>query len=566
MRSTTAIDMNQTTSRLRRTGKALAAPVGCAMVVASCGDVLNTSPMGSLTDVTFYETHEHFVSASLAAYSTLLNYAWNQDGSGLFMGTYMPDDDIRYGGWPGGATEAEFRWTAGNNNFRQLWTESYKGIMRTNMILDNLPRASAVSEANKRRFEGEARFLRGYFYFFLARHFADPERPSIPLILSTARTLGEAYPEAVPTAAVWDQIEADLEFAASALPEKERWATLNPPDGGLGRATASAANALLGKVRIYRAQWFNNPDKYRQAIGPLRAVQGQLMENYQHNFLESTQNNAESIFEVQMSEGTDFNGWDPVDSGYGSASYSRDIVWGPNCYEGQCIPDTGRSYGALHLTLTAQAFFNAQAVTVNGESVEDPRRRHTFPKHGERFFLEDWAPLYNSGWSITGATPAKYVAPMMLNTWAIGRAQVNDYNNDRLIRYADVLLLLAEAELLGNNDVAEAARLVNEVRARAWSMAGVDIHARGLAVPSSGDRQQWHRQYLQRERRLEFMVEGHRYDDLVRWHRAGLINIAADVDFGIAQANQNWQPRHLLKPIPQQELDRNANLSQHPGY
>ena len=69
------------------------------------------------------------------------------------------------------------------------------------------------------------------------------------------------------------------------------------------------------------------------------------------------------------------------------------------------------------------------------------------------------------------------------------------------------------------------------------------------------------------ERRVELALEGHRYDDLVRWHRAGLIDIETDIDFGTyAEANANWQEKHLLKPIPQGELDLNPNLRQNEGY
>jgi hypothetical protein len=73
-------------------------------------------------------------------------------------------------------------------------------------------------------------------------------------------------------------------------------------------------------------------------------------------------------------------------------------------------------------------------------------------------------------------------------------------------------------------------------------------------------------EWLRHERRVELALEVHRYDDLVRWHRAGIINIPTDVDFGNTLANQNWNERHLLKPIPQGEIDNNPNLDQNTGY
>jgi starch-binding outer membrane protein, SusD/RagB family len=562
--------MTRTTSKLGRAARAIVVPLGFAVAVASCDSILETAPMGALNDQTFYRTHSHFSGATLGAYSTLLNYAWEQSGNGLFKGAYMPDDDAQCkpGGWPGGCDEDRFNWNSGNPHFTQFWRESYKGIMRTNMIIESLPTALDVDQAERNRFEGEARFLRAYFYFFLARHFADPNRPSIPLIVERAKMLDDIYRSPAPTAEVWDLIESDLVFAAQNLPGKQRWITENQ----VGRATKGAANALLGKVRVYRAQWLGQPGKYQEAIDALEAVvqsgEYSLVADYSHNFVEAHQNNPESIFEVQMSEGTDINGWDPVDSGYGSASYSRDIAWGPGCWEGQCEPwGGGRSYGLLQVTPSLQNFY--ERVTVGGEVHEDPRRYHTVLLHGEPLYVgAEWAPMgnnFNGAWSPTRSIPSKYLRPMLLDTYAENRYHVNDYNNDRLIRYADVLLLLAEAELLGNNNVPRATQLINMVRERARQSFDI-LHGRPTPAGLLQNKAAVSHADIRSERRAELAFEGHRYDDLVRWHRAQLINIKVDIDFSHPEANANWAEKHLLKPIPQVELDRNGNLSQNVGY
>jgi starch-binding outer membrane protein, SusD/RagB family len=567
--------MQSKLSKYRAGAWFLTAGLGLAVALAACESILDTQPMGQLNDQTFYQTQRDFEGATLGVYSTLLNYAWEQSGNGLYKATYLPSDEARCkpGGWPGGCDEDQFRWTAGNPHFAQIWRESYKGVMRANILLQNLPDATAVTEAEKTRFEGETKFLRALFYFYLVRHFAVPGAESIPLITEAARTLEGVYSHPAPTEQVWDLIESDLVAAAQYLPGKARW-----QGGQEGRATRGAANALLGMVRLYRAQWLNQPGKYQEAIQALEAVRASgeysLVPNYHHNFIESHQNNEESVFELQFSEGTDLNGWDPVDSGYGSASWSRDIAWGPGCWQGACEPwGGGRSYGLLKTTHKLQDFFAAQNVTVNGEVHEDPRRFFTFALHGEPFYSDgdDWIPPFQAAWSPTGSVPAKYIRPMVLDTYRHGRYHVNDHNNERLIRYADVLLMLAEAELLGNNDVAKAAALVNEVRARARTTYQIVNEAAPPAalladVPAAGDPIQWHRDYLQRERVLELSFEGKRYDDLVRWHRAGIINIATDIDFGYDDPNNNWNETRLIKPIPTAELDLNPNLRQNPGY
>ena len=139
------------------------------------------------------------------------------------------------------------------------------------------------------------------------------------------------------------------------------------------------------------------------------------------------------------------------------------------------------------------------------------------------------------------------------------------------MRLADVLLLLAEAKLLGNNDVAGAAALINQVRARARQtytiVNGTPPPPTVLVDVPTGVTTDSLMTHLMHERRVELALEdAYRYDDLVRWHRAGLITLPNDVAFGFPESNTNWQPRNLLKPVPQRELDVNPNLKQNTGY
>ncbi len=183
----------------------------------------------------------------------------------------------------------------------------------------------------------------------------------------------------------------------------------------------------------------------------------------------------------------------------------------------------------------------------------DPRRPETIFLEGDDF---NGAP-YQAAWSITGSTPAKYVKQENLEF----RFPLNiSTDNERVIRYSDVLLMLAEAKLLGSNDITGAATLVNLVRRRA-DPSGVILADRSGAV-SKDQLFKW----LMHERRIELAFEGHRYNDLVRWHRATLINIKTDINFGRATANTSWDPKHLIKPIPQRDRDLDANLQQNPGY
>jgi len=523
--------------------------VGCLFLFSECDDKLDLGPVGELTSQTFYQTEKDFEAASLAPYSTILNLYYDQNGRGWFQGMLYPDDDVRNP--QGNNDQEEFNWLPDNGQFSYIWNEAYKGIMRSNVVLDRLPEAeNFADEANKPRFEAEAKFIRAYFYFILARNFGTP-----PLVTNVIENIDDSRIGNSQPGEIWNLIEEDLRFAKGNLPDE--WDGAN-----VGRATSFTARALLGKALLFRAQWEGNNAKYGEAIAEFNEIVNSgkfsLVENFGNNFDEANENNAESIFEIQMTRG-DFNPWLPTDFGLaqnqnvGAAGSGRKIFTGTGCHNGECAPGANSfGYGRVHITSSLQSEFEPN----------DPRIYHTYYQAGD-----DYAGTpYDPAWSITGATPAKYIRPFV----AEGFPPNISTNNERVIRYADVLLMLAEAELLGNNNVARAAELINMVRDRARNnyeiINGTPAPDETLPPrPSTAGVEQM-MDWLMHERRVELALEAHRYDDLVRWHRAGLINIPTDIDFGNTLANQNWSEKHLLKPIPQGELDNNQNLKQNPDY
>lgn len=500
------------------------------IAVASCEDKLNLAPLGELNSETFYITLDDFEAASLAPYSTLLNFYYDQNGLGHYNGIEYPSDDVRHGG-QGNENNVDFIWLPDNGNFSWIYQESYKGIMRSNTILNRLP-FSELTDAQKARFEGEAKFIRAYLYFNLAIHWGTP--PLVPEIITSldGSRIGNSAP-----GEVLDFVIQDLISAKANLPES--WNANN-----VGRATRGAATSLLGKVYLYRQNYADASREFNEVVN---SGTYSLVPNYGHNFSEDHQNNSESIFEIQFSRG-DFNPWLPVDFGLnenqnvGHAGTGRTINFRASCFLGACAPGAnGNGYGRIHITIPLQNEFEPN----------DPRIFDTFFVEGEDYFGRP----YNPAWSITGATPSKYIRNF------ISYPQPNaGSNNERVIRLADVYLMLAEAELLGGNNVTRAAELINLVRRRADSTGNI------LLERSSGASQQQMLSWLLHERRVELALEGHRYNDLVRWHNAGIINIADDIDFGSSLANQNWNTTHLLKPFPQREIDLVAELRQNPGY
>lgn len=513
-----------------------------------CENRLNLAPLGVLDETTFYQTEDDFKGAVLLAYSALLNYTFEQfDAGGWYQGVLMPDDDVTS---PNNSpnNRDEFNWTVTDGQWRALWQTTYKGVQRSNTILEKLPAATRLSENKKKEFDGEARFLRAYYNFFLAIHFGTP-----PLVTQTATTLEATRSANSKPGELWDLVVSDLKTARDGLPEK--WDAAN-----VGRATRGAAAALLGKVLLYRAQWENKPALYTEAAAEFQSLVGKysLMKNYQDNFLPTTENNAESIFEIQMGIGG-FNPWLPADFNFRfggadvSAGTARLIYFraacGPN---GICAPGfNAQGYGQIEMTTSIQREFEAG----------DPRRPATLFLEGDAYDTGDNADgskgyLYKTAYAATGSSPAKYVR----KDNNIDFRSPLSVNNERVIRYADVLLMLAECKILGpTKDLAGAAALLNQVRRRADPTATIlpDVPVGTETALFTA---------LRHERRVELALESHRYNDLVRWHRAGKIDVKKDIDFGRTAANTNWSVKNLLKPIPQSERDLNPALVQNPGY
>jgi hypothetical protein len=256
------------------------------------------------------------------------------------------------------------------------------------------------------------------------------------------------------------------------------------------------------------------------------------MPDFGDNFALDKENNAESLFEVQFAFGRN-NNWyenDTQDGTGGASGNGRYIMWRVAGESGSNAPGANSvGYGFVHIVQPLQNAFEPG----------DPRRAQTIFRQGDPFKdNSNAAPVpYQASWSITGSTPAKYIIRDKTGSEVTGWQPNMGTNNERVLRYADILLMLAECKILGPTmDLPGAAALINMVRRRA-DPGGTILADR----PASATKAQMF-QFLMRERRVELALESHRYNDLVRWHRAALINIKTDIDFGRAAANANWSP------------------------
>lgn len=512
-----------------------------AVLFTKCNQQLDLKPLGELTEQTFYQKESDFEAASLSPYATLLTYYFNQDGSGWYKSMLFPDDDVTVRS-NGGDNIEDFNWLPTDGDFASIWETSYKGIQRANLILEQLPKATKFADPSKKvRFEAEAKFMRAYFNFILAVNWGTP-----PLAKNVVRTLEDARMPSSKAGEIWDFIAADFAFAKQNLPAK--WNGANA-----GRATSGAASGLLGKMLLYRAQWENKPALYAAADAEFTSIiaspEYSLRTRFSDNFALDAENNSESLFEIQFAFGRD-NNWFPNDQGGGSGT-GRYIMWRAACEQGICADGHDAvGYGLVHVVTPLQNEFEAN----------DPRRLQTIFKEGDPF-PEIGTPKFKAAWSVTGSTPSKYILRDKTGVEVTGWQPNMGTNNERILRLADVYLMSAECKLLGTSaDIAGAAALINKVRERA------DPTKLILLPRSDASTKDQMVKFLMHERRVELALEGNRYNDLVRWHRAGLINIKTDINFGRTPANNNWNIKNLLKPVPQRELDLNSNLVQNPLY
>jgi hypothetical protein len=390
-----------------------------------------------------------------------------------------------------------------NNELRNVLRWNYTGITRANYILENKDNIDFVG---KDHIIAEAKFLRAYYYFELVKYFGD-----VPLIIDKRIGIEEALqiPRS-PKAEVYAQIEKDFSEAAQVL---------NPMASQKGRATKGAALAFLGKVYLYQNKFSEASSTFDEVIN---SGIYSLIPNYNDLFSVANENNSETIFDVQYT-GLEGGSYGCLICLEGNAAVG---FQGIRQYNGPVYGD-GNSYN-----LPTQALYDAF-------SSIDPRRGATI------LDIEAFIAAQPDASSITYAQGAGGHTGFYNNKYIKRQGEIGLPDNDltspvnyRVMRYADVLLMAAEAHYQTGN-TSKAQQLVNQVRVR----AGVP----GLAVNSIN--------VIYKERRFELSGEGLRFFDLVRTGQA-------------ADFIQGFIPgKHEVFPIPQVEIDlAGGSWPQNSGY
>ncbi|MBK8700057.1 MAG: RagB/SusD family nutrient uptake outer membrane protein [Saprospiraceae bacterium] len=459
-------------------------------------DFLDRKPKGQLTYDTFFENEDHAVQSVNAIYNIFRS--WDFTGLPYLGATDIISDDADKGSTPNDAQYLadvdDFQSDATNSMYSSMWKGHYQAIFRANLAIENVPGID-MDEGLKTRLIGEAKFLRGFCYFRLAQWFGE-----IPLISTILEENAYFTQERKPLSEVYAFIEKDLMDAIAALPEKSKYRGED-----LGRVTKGAARGILAKVYMARHEYAKAVLECENII---QSNEYGLIPSYADIFTGKGEQNVESIFEI-------------------SAVALQGAVAGPgaspyNMVQGvRGIPNLGWGFNRPSDNLVASY------------EPGDPRRQATVIYVGEVLpdgstKVEDNPDILNERYNQKAWVP-KHAG-----------LQDNGPGNLRLLRYADILLLAAEAHNETGNASA-AVSLVNIVRKRARGTNNFILP--DIAVAD----QNTLRDKIRKERRVELAMEQHRWFDLLRWGMAGEVMRTHGKNF--------IDGKHELFPLPQTEID-----------
>ena len=475
-----------------------------ALLASSCKkSFLDVDPQGQQPSAEFWKSADDATKAVNAVYANLRK--WENVAFPALVIESVGSDEADKGSTPNDATfwnlYDTYTVTSTEGSLQSFWTGQYQNINLANQVLTNIP-AIEMDENLKARYLAEAKFVRALSYFRLVRAYGD-----VPLRLTIPKDASEYNLPRTPKDQVYAQIEKDLTEAATVLPQ-------NYPATDLGRATKGAAMGLHAKVAMYQKKWADVLSLTNQVMG----LGYSLFPNFEKTFRTENENNSESLFEIQAE-------LLPGNQDASNSQFSQ--------VQGVAgVPGGGWGFNVPSAALAASFEPN------------DPRRDATIIFKGETTPQGDVIPtttpnpMYNQ----------KSYVPFSLRVSGFNEGA---QQNIRILRYADVLLMNAEAaNELG--DAGRASTSLNLVRARARGNNPVTV-----LPPVTTTDQTALRNAIYKERQSELAMENDRYFDVIRQGRG--LEVFGPKGWK-ANKNEVW-------PVPQPEIDLSGGLlTQNPGY
>ena len=535
------------------------------LVITGCKKSLDLAPKDQVSDASFWKKPSDFVLAANDFYYSLQgahNYTDN-------------NSDIAFGQGPNAVSNGSYLASANST----VWDNAYKYIRSTNYLLQKAEESELGVEID--RWVGEALFFRAYQYWNLVKNFGGVTK--IDKVLDV--TSPELYNPRSSQAEIIDFILTDLENAASKLPKQSG---LAPAE--IGRVTQGTALALKARAALYQGTWakYHNqgdPGKYFTAAidaadkvvssGEYALFTEKGADSYKYLFILEGDDSKEVILARRYWENRATHNW------------TREL-WFNYMYPTKNLADLYLATDGL--PITQSPLFQGYNTLTSEFQNRDPRMSMTFIVPGSSIFFEGgiMQPTF-PGFTGSNATQTGYMIRKFLDE-TLDAAQFRGQYDFKEIRYAEVLLILAEALFEKNGSISDADlnRTINVIRSRVNMppLTNAFVTASGLNMLNE----------IRRERTIELAFEGFRRDDLNRWKQSEAVLprdlkgvkfvgteyqtrypdlvIGSDIivdnnGFIIAEpaSGRQFLPKHYLNPIPLQQIQlSNGTLAQNPGW
>ncbi len=527
-------------------------------VFSSCDDFLTEDVRGQQNIDNYFSTEDEAEAFITGCYNAITYHGWWQVEN-FWLLTDMCTDDL----WMGNTTQdpsdyyslAHYQGIGQSNGvISNFWQYRYKGILRCNIAIENIPEASFQNTTIQQRYVAEAKFLRGYFYFELVKNFGGV--PIIDGFLMPNEVSGITRSS---VEEVYALVEQDLKEAAEILPQKSEYASSD-----MGRATRGAALGLLAKAYMYQ-------DKFSEAKSIIKTIidEGEyaLMDEFGKVWNLNYENNDESLFEVQnmYDETYDLGGSLSIVSGNRSGGDQDGWAWGlPSAYLENAFIEAGDTE-RLRWTIIKNG-----ATEIAGEDNFAELVEKQGDQNGDGTYCVD--PSKHKSARIN----RKFYVPLDLRPAKYDQPKVP--LNHLILRYADILLLYAEA-CYETGDQGTALTYLNMIRSR--------VNLPTLSVSGTALRDA-----IREERHLELACENHRLYDIRRWTddngKKAVCNImGTNGKFVLWNTNEatadsyEWnnqiessdkgitfnEERDLIFPIPLYEITQSGGtITQNPGW
>ena len=496
-----------------------------SIMMSSCNEnLIDLVPIGD-SEAIFFQDEEQMDMAVFSMYQKICWYYIQKGGSNnnITQVMLLPSDDLTT---PASIAFENFVQLNGNQaRSNEYYQFTYQLIGRANVILEKIEEngdfAYRSKPEQKNWNRGEALFFRAFGHIHLWNVFG-----TAPKVTTRMQDLNDVYLPNTSGTELLDLAINDLEEAIKLLPD-------NWDSKFLGRVTRYTALGLRGKALMFRGTVNKANSDFTAALTDFNAIQGRsLTAFYGDNFEPQTENNVESLFEYQAND-----------------QMVLTNVW-LNNDDFPVIGDISHFIGYyIHLPNGITQYYRATVPLQEAYEDGDPRKAYNI----------------NSDAASNRSNVLKYTHNHKLCFWAETQGIIT--TNPRILRYADILLLKAEAIVRSGGNLSEAVSLINMIRERARNSTEDGTPS---DIPADRDVSEADRntvlEWVFQERRLElFAEEGHRWWDLRRRHIAGEIDLKT-FNFGSLNSNFSFSEHNIYFPLPEREIVDNPNLNQNPGY